>query len=147
MDDHDSNLDLSSGRMSINSENSDAHKSGIMQKVKKSKKDQFIKSEVNTTASLTPRGFKGKSKRKRDLRNNTTAYNNSIGMDMKLQEYIRKICLLSMGQEFAYNFIRKFNLQSQAFLYYSSWTSGDNWIFKQLGNNLASQGKNSKGDG
>ena len=109
--------------------------------MKKTKKDPLMKTETNTTASLTPRGFKGKSKRKRDIKSNTAAYNNSIGMDMKLQEYIRKISLLSMGQEYAYNFIRKFNLQSQAFLYYSSWTSGDNWIFKQLGSNLASQGK------
>lgn len=105
------------------------------------KKDPFVKNEINSMTNQTPRGFKTKKIRKRDIKNNNSAYNNAIGMDMKLQEYIRKMSLLSMGQEYAYNFIRKFNLQSQAFLYYSSWTSGDNWIFKQLGNNLANQSK------
>jgi hypothetical protein len=33
-----------------------------------------------------------------------------IGMDLKICEYIRKIALMAMGQEYAYNFIRKHNL-------------------------------------
>ena len=37
---------------------------------------------------------------------------------------------MSMGQDYAYNFIRKNQLQSMAFLYYSSWTSADQWVFK-----------------
>ena len=33
-----------------------------------------------------------------------------IGIDLKICEYIRKIALMAMGQEYAYNFIRKHNL-------------------------------------
>jgi hypothetical protein len=51
-----------------------------------------------------------KKRRKRDLKSNAAAYNDVLSLDQKLQEYIRKIALLSMGQEYAYNFIRKFNL-------------------------------------
>lgn len=61
------------------------------------KKDPSVKNEINNMTNQTPRGFMTKTKRKRDIKNNTSAYNNSIGMDMKLQEYIRKISLLSMG--------------------------------------------------
>jgi hypothetical protein len=55
-----------------------------------------------------------------------------LDLGTKLQEYIRKTALMAMGQEYAYNFIRRNNLQSLAFLYYSSWTSADQWVFKQL---------------
>jgi hypothetical protein len=51
---------------------------------KKKDRDPFMQSEVNTTASMTPRGFGNKRRRKRDIRNNTSAYNHAIGMDMKL---------------------------------------------------------------
>lgn len=55
-----------------------------------------------------------------------------LDLGTKLQEYIRKTALMAMGQDYAYNFIRKNNLQSLAFLYYSSWTSADQWVFRQL---------------
>ena len=68
-------------------------------------------SETMTTSQKSPRnGGKVNKRRKRDIKTVTSAYNNVIGLDSKLQEYIRKIALISMGQEYAYNFIRKYNL-------------------------------------
>jgi hypothetical protein len=71
----DRDSDLSSGRLS-----SDDGKTTIGEKPK----DPFVKNEVSSMATQTPRGFMNKSKKKRDIKNNMGAYNNSIGMDMKL---------------------------------------------------------------
>ena len=35
------------------------------------KKDPFVKNEISSTTNQTPRGFMTKTKRKRDIKNNT----------------------------------------------------------------------------
>jgi hypothetical protein len=56
-------------------------------------------SETQTTSQKSPRGgnVKVKKRRKRDIKSLATAYNDVLSLDQKLQEYIRKISLLSMG--------------------------------------------------
>jgi hypothetical protein len=78
IEDRGSDGDLSTGRISLGSV-SDGKTNDVKEK------DPFVKNEVSSMANQTPRGFKpSKTKRKRDIKNNTTAYNNTIGMDNKL---------------------------------------------------------------
>lgn len=78
IEDRGSDGDLSTGRISLGSV-SDGKTNDVKEK------DPFVKNEISSMANQTPRGFKpSKTKRKRDIKNNTTAYNNTIGMDNKL---------------------------------------------------------------